>query len=341
MDRFVQLMVKVNTEVDLPRTAADAAHDVLETCGLLNEIRPDLVAQTSRDGEYMRQGTNCCLEVYMDLLGDAAQLVTKYREPELARQRLQAEAKERERARLMAVLRQEAHDQSMKLAALAQHIARARQQPSGQGESRYHALLRQKVEVEAKLAESERKIDATVAGLVASRYKVFQRQHDLQKCPVCEYCNKEINRRYDNPLPPGRIRTLLHVWIRIWSAPGSRCFVLVFSFLHAHRIGCAQKAKESKRFEAEAKLAELKAGFGAKVVKNKGKKPGLKVAKVEVGKALHAAGIKKGDIVLGVNGEKMTTVAKFTALQKILPVRAAWQSQRFLSHAAQYSPLCP
>lgn len=93
--------------------------------------------------------------------------------------------------------------------------------------------------------------------------------------------------------------------------------------------------------KAEAKLAELKAGFGAKVVKNKGKKPGLKVAKVEVGKALHAAGIKKGDIVLGVNGEKMTNVAKFTALQKILPVRAAWQSQRSFSHAAQYSPLCP
>jgi predicted metalloprotease with PDZ domain len=112
-------------------------------------------------------------------------------------------------------------------------------------------------------------------------------------------------------------------------------------FLEDHHISCAGALKYSKRFEAEAKLAELKAGFGTKVVKNKGKKPGLKVAKVEVGKALHAAGIKKGDIVLGVNGEKMTTVAKFTALQKILPVRAAWQSQRFLSHAAQYSPLCP
>jgi hypothetical protein len=94
-------------------------------------------------------------------------------------------------------------------------------------------------------------------------------------------------------------------------------------FLEDHHISCAGALKYSKRFEAEAKLAELKAGFGTKVVKNKGKKPGLKVAKVEVGKALHAAGIKKGDIVLGVNGEKMTNVAKFTALQKILPVRAA------------------
>ena len=198
MDLFVQLMVKVNTEVDLPRTAADAAQDALETYGLLNEIRPDLVAQTSRDGEYMRQGTNCCLEVYMDLLGDAAQLVTKYREPELARQRLQAEAKERERARLMAVLRQEAHDQSMKLAALAQHIARARQQPSGQGESRYHALLRQKVEVEAKLAESERKMKATTVSLVSGASKFHSKLNKDSLTPVvCQYCFQEIHQRYE------------------------------------------------------------------------------------------------------------------------------------------------
>jgi hypothetical protein len=196
MDRFVQLMVKVNTEVDLPRTAADAAQDALETYGLLNEIRPDLVAQTSRDGEYMRQGTNCCLEVYMDLLGDAAQLVTKYREPELARQRLQAEAKERERARLMAVLRQEAHDQSMKLAALVQRISR---EPEGASvQSRFRGLLRNKAEVEAKLAESERKMKATTVSLVSGASKFHSKLNKDSLTPVvCQYCFQEIHQRYE------------------------------------------------------------------------------------------------------------------------------------------------
>ena len=105
-------------------------------------------------------------------------------------------------------------------------------------------------------------------------------------------------------------------------------FCLFFSFLADHLITCAEAAKYSQRHEAEKKLRELKAGFGAKVGKLKGKKPGLKVAKIEVGKALHAAGIKKGDIILGVYGEKMTKVSQFTALQKTLKVRGMRERRR-------------
>ena len=99
-------------------------------------------------------------------------------------------------------------------------------------------------------------------------------------------------------------------------------------FLAEHRVGCAKAAKCLKRHEAVEKLGQLKASFGAKVVKNKGKKPGLKVAKIEVGKALHAAGIKKGDIILGVNGIKVTKVSQFTALQKTLKVRGMRERRR-------------
>jgi hypothetical protein len=192
-------MPKVSAEVDLPRTAADAAHDVLETCGLLKEIRADLLAQTSSGGEYMRQGTNCCLEVFTDLLAETAQLVTKYRDPELARQRQQAEAKQREQARLMSVLRQDAHDQHMKLAVLAQRISDA-QKPLAprETESKYHALLRQKAAVEAKLAESEQKIHAATASLVMGKYKFQRKKDEMTSSLVCEYCKKEIHQRYEH-----------------------------------------------------------------------------------------------------------------------------------------------